>query len=290
MGQLRTALNAYAIQGHGPATTLGLVDRFVHAMGGDAMATAAYAVLDPETGDVEYASAGHLPPIVTGGARARTLAIEPAPPLGSFAYIRIEQHHMLLAPGETLVLYTDGLIERPGCPLDTSIEDLLGLMSGATSAESACVLAVEQFVPPEGLRDDVAIVAVENSPIPEQLRLRLPAVATVLAPLRRGVRRWLRSRGAREPDLTEIAMALNEACANAIEHAYSPSPAEFSLEATVEDWVVTIVVTDQGRLREPRGQGRGRGLIMVRAAMDEVEVTSGESGTTVLMRRKLGPR
>jgi anti-sigma regulatory factor (Ser/Thr protein kinase)/putative methionine-R-sulfoxide reductase with GAF domain len=290
MGQLRTALNAYAIQGHGPATTLGLVDRFVQAMDRDVMATAAYAVLDPETGDVEYASAGHLPPIVTGAGRARTLATEPAPPLGSFAYTRIEPHQLRLARGETLVLYTDGLIERPGCPLDASIEELLRIMSAATSAESACRLAVEEFVPPEGLRDDVAIVAVENGAIPEQLRLRLPAVPRVLAPLRRGVRRWLRSHGAQEPDLTEVTMAVNEACANAIEHAYSPSPAAFSVEATLEDGVVTIVVTDQGTLREPRGWERGRGLIMVRAAMDEVELTSGESGTTMWMRRRLGPR
>jgi anti-sigma regulatory factor (Ser/Thr protein kinase) len=112
----------------------------------------------------------------------------------------------------------------------------------------------------------------------------------VLAPLRRGVRRWLRSHGAQEPDLTEVTMAVNEACANAIEHAYSPSPAEFGVDATLDDGVVTIVVTDQGTLRKPRGRERGRGLIMVRAAMDEVELTSGESGTTMWMRRRLGPR
>ena len=290
MGQLRTALNAYAIQGHGPATTLELVDRFVQAMGGDVMATAAYAVLDPETGDVEFASAGHLPPIVTGGGRARVLAAEPAPPLGSFAYTRLEPHQLQLEQGEVLVLYTDGLIERPGCSLDTSIEELIRIMSDATSAESACLLAVERLIPPEGLRDDVAIVAVENDVIPEQLRLRLPAVPRVLAPLRRGLRRWLRSQGAQEPDLTEITTAVNEACANAIEHAYSPSPAEFTLEATAEDGVVTVVITDEGSLREPRGRDRGRGLTIIRAAMDEVDLSTDDSGTTVWMRRRLGLR
>ena len=259
-------------------------------MGGDVMATAAYAVLDPETGDVEYATAGHLPPIVAGGGRARTLAAEPAPPLGSFAYTRIEPHRVQLTRGEILVLYTDGLIERPGCPLDTSIGELIRIMSDATSAESACRLAVERLVPPEGLRDDVAIVAIENGVIPEQLELRLPAVPRVLAPLRRGFRRWLRRQGGQEPDLTEITTAVNEACANAIEHAYSPSPAEFSLEATLEDGVVTVVIVDQGTLREPRGRDRGRGLTIIRAAMDEVDVSSDESGTTVWMRRRLGLR
>src|ERR1700758_633671 len=64
MGQLRTALHAYAAEGHGPARTLELVDRFIHAMAEPAMATAAYAVLDTDTGLLTLASAGHLPPIL----------------------------------------------------------------------------------------------------------------------------------------------------------------------------------------------------------------------------------
>ena len=113
MGQLSTALHAYAIEGHSPGRTLALVDRFLDAMSGYEIATAAYAVLDPESGALRLASAGHLPPIVVGGGTARVIELAPAPPLGAFPYGRCQEHEMSLAPGETLVFYTDGLVERP---------------------------------------------------------------------------------------------------------------------------------------------------------------------------------
>ena len=77
MGQLRTALHAYALQDYGPARTLELVDRYVQAMPDYAMATAAYAVLEPDTGEVRLASAGHLPPIVVGRDGGRIVDITP---------------------------------------------------------------------------------------------------------------------------------------------------------------------------------------------------------------------
>ena len=290
MGQLRTALHAYAIQGHGPGRTLELVDRFVHLMADEAMATAAYAVLDPETGQVRFASAGHLPPIVAGAGRARVIETEPVAPLGAFPYGSSTEHELSLAGGEMLVLYTDGLIERAGAPLDGSIDQLIEILSDASSPESACELAIDQLVPLEGLRDDAAIVAVENGDVPDELVLRLRADANELSRMRRGMRRWLRSKGAGDRDLNEITIAVNEACANAIEHAYSPSPARFTLEASERDGVVTILVIDQGVWREPRGRARGRGLTIVRTAMDDVEVLADDRGTTVWMRRRLGAR
>src|SRR5438105_7220582 len=69
MGQLRTTLRSYAVEGHGPGETLELADRFVQSMGEYAMATAAYGIVDPETGRLRIATAGHPPPIlVTNGS------------------------------------------------------------------------------------------------------------------------------------------------------------------------------------------------------------------------------
>ncbi len=257
-------------------------------MADDAMATAAYAILDPETGAVQYASAAHLPPILISGGTARSIETEPAPPLGSFPYGSCTEQQLQLASGETMVFYTDGLVERPGIGLDQSIQALAEILATTTSAASACRTAVEQFVPPEGLRDDVAIIAVENGEIPDQLRLRLDANANVLSRMRRDLRRWLRKHGADDTEVAEITIAVSEACANAIEHAYSPSPARFNLEASVVDSVVTIAVIDQGHWRAPRGESRGRGLTIVDAAMDNVEIITDDRGTVVWMWRKIG--
>jgi anti-sigma regulatory factor (Ser/Thr protein kinase) len=161
------------------------------------------------------------------------------------------------------------------------------LIADATDAEDACLRAVGGLVPAEGLLDDVAIVAIQKTPVPVELRLELPADPRVLAEVRRTLRRWLIERGATPADLTEVTIAVSEACANAIEHAYSPSPAAFELTARADAQTVTIAVRDTGRWRAPRGQDRGRGLRIIETAMDDVQINAAESGTEVVMRRRL---
>jgi anti-sigma regulatory factor (Ser/Thr protein kinase)/putative methionine-R-sulfoxide reductase with GAF domain len=288
MGQLRTALHSYAIQGNGPGRTLELVDRYMQGAAEGAMATAAYAVLDTSTQTVRFANAGHLPPIVTGPDTARLLEVPPAPPLGAMPYGSCPEHELTLGREETIVLYTDGLVERPGIPLDDGIDRLLEVIRTSTSVDDACVLAVDQLVPVEGPRDDVAIVAMKNVAIPERLSLRLPARPAVLAEVRQVLRRWLTERGASPEELAEITIAASEACANAVEHAYSPRPEAFELEASAENDEITLIVRDRGRWRPPRGINRGRGLGIIAAAMSEVDVRRTADGTEVIMRRRLG--
>jgi anti-sigma regulatory factor (Ser/Thr protein kinase)/putative methionine-R-sulfoxide reductase with GAF domain len=287
MGQLRTALHAYAIEGNSPARTLQLVDRFMRTMSEPSMATAAYAVLHAETGLVQLASAGHLPPVVVGPAEARIIDVAPAPPLGAFPYATWTEQETVLAPGETILFYTDGLVERPGTPLTESINVLLQVTSGASSAEYACQRAVEELIPTGRLRDDVALVALHYGALPDQLNLRLPAEPSVLADVRHLLRRWLYRHGVLEQDMREILLAVNEACANAIEHAYSPAPAQFELEAIDDEGQLEFRIKDQGSWRSARGEHRGRGLKLIETAMDEVQVRTSESGTTVVMRRRV---
>ena len=288
MGQLRTALHAYAIESHGPGRTLDLVDRYVETIGGG-MATVAYGVFDPESGGLRLASAGHLPPIiVSSDGGARVLDIAPAPPLGAFPFGAYGETELSLQSGETIVLYTDGLVERPGISVSDGIQKLADIVRSTTSVDDACVLAVDGLVPRAGARDDVAIVALRNTPIPAELDLRLPADPGVLSGMRRTLRRWLTGRGATGADLAEITMAVSEACANAIEHAYSPDPNEFQLHGSRDDGVVTLIVRDTGRWRAPRGDDRGRGLGIINAAMDQVDIDRSATGTVITMRRRLG--
>jgi anti-sigma regulatory factor (Ser/Thr protein kinase)/putative methionine-R-sulfoxide reductase with GAF domain len=288
MGRLRTALHAYAIEGHGPGRTLELVDRFVHSLGEPAMATAAYAVFDTLTSTMRYATAGHLPPIVISPSEVRVVEGAPAPPLGAFPYGRCAEHEFRLGPGEILLMYTDGLVERRGVPLTEGIAALVEALRGATSPEEACTAAVAELVPLfAGLRDDAAIIALENTPVPSELHLRLPAEPKTLAQVRRVLRRWLLERGGGEADVAEVTIAVSEACANAIEHAYGPGPARFELHAWGANGEVTVSVRDEGQWRAPRGHNRGRGLSIMAAAMDEVQVDRMPRGTEVVMRRRL---
>ncbi len=138
MGQLRAALHAYALEGHGPGRTLELVDRYVQNLGEAVMATAGYAVFDTDTGAVTYATAGHLPPVVIAPEGPRLLDFPPAAPLGAFPYTSYPEHEFSLASGETLVLYTDGLVERRGVPLTDGIDELAAAIAGVRDADEAC--------------------------------------------------------------------------------------------------------------------------------------------------------
>jgi serine phosphatase RsbU (regulator of sigma subunit) len=99
MGQLRAGLRAYALDGHAPGAVLKRLDRMLQTISGRGMATAAYAIVDPATGTLRYASAGHPPPvIVRGGSDAGLLEINPAPPLGSLPFSSFSDTQDTLAP------------------------------------------------------------------------------------------------------------------------------------------------------------------------------------------------
>ncbi|MGB9184448.1 MAG: SpoIIE family protein phosphatase [Solirubrobacteraceae bacterium] len=288
MGQLRTALHAYALIGHTPGRALELVNQFAVSIGPEAMATAAFAIVDPDAEMVHLASAGHLPPVVIGsdgGARLMKLTI--APPLGAFAYKSCPEQELPFRAGETMLLYTDGLIERPRVSLDHSLEQLLDAVTGATTAEDACLLAMDRLVPQRGPRDDVAVIAVGPDPIADVLDIELAADPSLLSGLRRMLGRWERSQELELAVASEITIAVSEACANAIEHAYGPSGGSIHVRAERIGETIRISVSDRGNWRPPRSSHRGRGLKIIEAAMDSFEARSTDQGTEIVMCRDL---
>jgi serine phosphatase RsbU (regulator of sigma subunit)/anti-sigma regulatory factor (Ser/Thr protein kinase) len=291
MAQLRAALHAYAAEGHPPGRTLELVDRFAGGLRQSAMATVAYALLDGDTGIVRVAAAGHLPPIVVGaGGRARVIELEPHPPLGAFAHRRCAETEFPLQEGETLMMYTDGLVERPRVPLRRGIDELLKAVEGGRSAEEVCLLAMDRMLPARGPRDDIAVIALERTVVPDELRLEIAADPRELAPARAMVRRWLRKQAIDGVPAMEILLAVGEACANAVEHAYGPDRGRFTVSLAREGEWVRVRVRDRGHWRDPRGENRGRGLTIMQAAMDALDITTDEGGTEIAMRRRASAR
>jgi GAF domain-containing protein/anti-sigma regulatory factor (Ser/Thr protein kinase) len=291
MGQLRTGLRAYALEGHPPGETLKRLDRLLQTISGRGMATAAYAVVDPATGALRYASAGHPPPVVVrGGEEASLLGVSAAPPLGTLPFATYHEVEARLEPGDTILLYTDGLVERRREALTNGLERLRALTAVLATADQLCQRVTEQLVPPEGGEDDIAVVALRIMPVEAVLRVRFGADPQVLSDMRRMLGRWLQAHGAQPSEVADITLACGEACANAIEHAYGPGAAYFEFEAEHEEGLVTVTVRDTGRWRTPRGGHRGRGLKMIAAAVDELDLHTTEAGTEVVMRHRLDAR
>jgi anti-sigma regulatory factor (Ser/Thr protein kinase) len=256
------------------------------------MATLAYMVLDPGALSYTLASAGHPPPLVlTADGDVDLIEDGRGPPLGAVADIVYEETSGTLPPGGTLLLYTDGLVERRDMWIDEGIEKLTVEAAAAAGAGPDALLdqLLHALVPEGGGEDDVAALAVQLTPVAaDRLALRLRAEPPVLSPMRRTLRQWLEARGAIDAEIYDMLVAVTEAAANAVEHAYGPVDASFDVEGRVsDDGEITLVVRDQGRWRPPRGHNRGRGTLLMQELMDHFEVATGEDGTEVRMRRRL---
>ncbi|MEA2368545.1 MAG: hypothetical protein QOH38_1263, partial [Thermoleophilaceae bacterium] len=160
---------------------------------------------------------------------------------------------------------------------------------GGVAPDELVERLLSALVPEGGGEDDVALLAVGLTPLGrDRVVLRLPAEPPVLASMRRTLRQWLGALGAEEIETYDVLVAVTEAAANAIEHAYGPIDAAFDVEVEVsDDGDVSVVVRDQGRWRPPRGHNRGRGTLLMQELMDHFEVTTSEEGTEVRMRRRL---
>ncbi len=291
MGQLRNAVRAYAFDGKSPPEVVGCLNRLLLEAGTEHMATMIYGILDSETGELRMVNAGHPPPLlVPASGRPRLLEGGNGPPIGALPGARYTDTCTVLDPGMTLLLYTDGLVEDRTTPLEQGLERLRqAAVDGPRDPEALCSHVIGGLGA-SSCDDDVAMLAVQLTPLAGPLRLRVPAQPGVLAPLRATLRRWLRQAGASETEAHEILTACGEACTNAIRHASGPLRSDFELDAAVVDGDVEIRVRDRGTWREPRGDVGGRGLPIIEAYVDGLDVVRSPSGTEVRMRRRLAPR
>jgi anti-sigma regulatory factor (Ser/Thr protein kinase) len=291
MAQLRTALRAYALEGHGPAAVVERLNRYMAPMRPTRMTTLGYLVLDPEAESATMISAGHIPPLlVTPDGRAELADVEGDPPLGVARSTRFTEHHIATPAGSMLVFVTDGAVEVRGEALDAGLARLGDLAAAEPDPGRLCDAISGGAITRTPPSDDLAVLIARLHRLPDRLRTSWPADADALVDLRTLMRRWLRARGAEEDEIYDIVVATQEACANAVEHAYGPGDAAFDVELSYADRAVTVEVRDRGRWREARGTHRGRGLPMMRALMDDVEVRPAEAGTTVVLRRSLARR
>jgi serine phosphatase RsbU (regulator of sigma subunit) len=141
MSQLRTALRAYAVGGGSPGQLLTRLHTFLHHLQPDLFATAVIARFHPDDPTMTWAAAGHPPPVLRApDGRVRTLDAKPGAMLGIPLRQEIADHTVRLAPGSTLALYTDGLVERRALGIDPGIARLAEALGSFGPAELAADL------------------------------------------------------------------------------------------------------------------------------------------------------
>jgi serine phosphatase RsbU (regulator of sigma subunit) len=163
MGRMRSVLRAYALEHPDPADVLARLDRKIQHFEPGHLATVLYAVLDPESGEVTAASAGHLPPIlVRGPGDAVRLPVPVTPPIGVRSDIPRRSDSMTLEPGSLVCLYTDGVVERRTRDLDLELDRLQAVLAAVPlpTAESACVQAMTEMLGDREPADDISLLSV----------------------------------------------------------------------------------------------------------------------------------
>ncbi|MEU4693047.1 SpoIIE family protein phosphatase [Actinoplanes sp. NPDC023714] len=300
MGQLRAVLQERLDAGAGVAEALAAADRLAHRVRAAHAATVCLVLLDPATGEVSYCTAGHPPPLVVSATGAtRFLPGTGGVPLATGGTFPVRQAR--LEAGDLLLLYSDGILERPGAGPDSAGE--LAQVAAdaaagralhdpsATAAERVCTQTVELLVRAGGHADDITLLAAQRVPPVPELALDLPAEPAALRGARIEIASWLAGAGAAEQDVFVLQHALGELATNAIEHAFGGEFGKDVIEMRLTltpDGQVEATVSDHGGWRVPeRRPTRGRGLALTAQLVQSLRVEPGPHGTVATVRHPL---
>jgi len=298
MSRLRAAVSASALTDADPGAVLTSLDRYAATVPGARCATVSYAVIDAETGDgtarISYSCAGHpypllvtpdQPPVFLSAGRRVPVAAWETP---------LEQNTAVheLAPGSVVLLYTDGLIERPGETLDEGFARLQGAAAYRADLPvgDLCDELLERMAPPGGYTDDVVVLALR--PCHSSARsfaTAVPASLDYIAEARHRLRDWISGVDVDPQRESDIVLAIGEAVTNAIEHGSGGDATKtVSIEAFVRGHTVTATISDAGQWSgdssaSQRSLQRGRGLTMINGLADDVKTSRTPGGTRITL-------
>ena len=299
MGRLQAVLHERLASGGDLLEAIEATDHVARTLRGARAATVCVVVLESDSGALTYCTAGHPPPLVLGGEQPRYLAATHSGPLGVGS--RFAAATDRLAPGETILLHADGILERPGRELSAATVEFAQIAAGiaadrASSTEDLPVerLAVdtlELITRASRHSDDVTLLAAQRVPVAADLRISVRADPAALRDIRGRIAAWFTTVGVPELDAVRVQHAVGELATNAIEHARpdSADPVTVTITAALDTFGrLRIQVSDDGRWREPRPNGDGGlGLTMVAHLIDTLEFDRADHGTTATITHAL---
>jgi anti-sigma regulatory factor (Ser/Thr protein kinase) len=287
MGQLRASARALLLTGAEPARLLEQLDAVAELIPNAFCTTVFLSVLDTESGEFSYSCAGHPPAVLAVPGSAHTLISDArSVPLAVQRKTPRPQASVKLPPGSTLMLYTDGLVERRDASIDDGIAQLgttveRGIRSTVDDVADA---ALSELAPPGGYDDDIAVV-VYRRPYPP-LSIHQVVNADQLGEIRHQLAGWLHGAGMAEELVADIVLAVNEAVANSIEHGYQGrKPGKVRVHGDNDGARIHLKITDRGKWKPAATDPgvRGRGLLLIRAVSDWLDLQTTPKGTTVSM-------
>lgn len=284
MGQLRSSARALLINGAEPAVLLDQLDSAASLIPNAYCTTVFLAILDTETGVLQYSNAGHMPAVLAGPEPGTTTLLTDAAsvPLAVRREDPRPQATRLLPPGSTLMLFTDGLVERQHEPIDDGIGRAAEVLAQTMTLPLDTVAdeVLRELAPTAGYDDDVAMVIYRHQQSP--LRIETAATADQLVRIRHRLADWLGAAGITGELAADIVLVVNEACTNCVEHAYRGFVAgTMVLDARLGEGEVHTRITDYGSWKTPAANpvNSGRGLPLMKALSQALELQTSATGT-----------
>jgi serine phosphatase RsbU (regulator of sigma subunit) len=164
MGQARSALRAYATEGHSPSALMGRLNRLLMQTDADFMGTCCYLQLTSRRDTMTLVSAGHPPPLlIDADGRSRTIDLAANLPLGVDEGTSFAETTLTIPRGATLVLYTDGLVESRTLPLDVGLQRITQVpaRTGRGDLEQLAEHFVHRVAPRQS-GDDLTLLLLRN--------------------------------------------------------------------------------------------------------------------------------
>lgn len=295
MGQLRAIAADRLRRGGDVDDVMAAMDAFAAGSANARGSTVSLVIVDRPSGGLRYVVRGHPAPLVVDAAgQARYLSNSSGPPLALLGN-RFKPAEDRLTPGDTLVLFTDGAVERPSRTMGLGMSDLAECVAGVVRrndlGERAVAAEVCAAVAAGPSYDDVSVLAVTALSVrPEPLAVSVRAAAEQLGEVRTRFADWLEEFRAGEDDRVALELSVVEAVTNSIEHAFVGPPGTVRVDAALGgDGTVSVTVTDDGRWKPPQVNPgfRGRGLMMMREFSDEFQLDISVAGTTVALGKAL---
>jgi PAS domain S-box-containing protein len=291
MGQLRSACRALLLERVSPRAALTALDRFAARLSGARCTTVFCGVLTVDTGKLVYSSAGHPPPIlVHADGTSRLLDGGSGLSLALRTNRERPEARVTLPPRATLLLYTDGLVERRRVSLDFGIARAAKLVQDGryVALDDLASQTMSAMAPGGGYQDDVALLLYRH---PAPFEMQFAAHADQLAPSRAALRSWLHRAGVQPGQIQDVLIAAGEAVTNAIEHGHRDTPGgTITVRATILVDQLQLSVFDTGSWEPPRSDAdncRGRGIALMRGLMDDCTIHAGSDGTTVRLSTRI---
>ena len=288
MGEVRQALRAAAIGSDKPSAVLEAVNDVINLRESISMVTAIFALYDPKGCVFRYAAAGHPPPIIATPDGFAQVLPGGGMPLGASDSVDSRDWTFTLPPGAQIVLYTDGMIEYDrdiAAGEELLIEAISAELVTGELADPAKSIQDRIFCDASNKDDAATLTLTRSKQTDANVHLVFSAIPMISALVRAALRQLCKVLEMNADQEFSLLVAVGEAIANAVEHAYGDTdPGLVEVRTSCAQDRFTVQIDDYGRWRPfQKREERGRGIPLMHALVDGVQIKSTQTSTSITL-------